>query len=173
MFPPCQLAGRAVGGAPAPRRAPALVWFAQKTQLPGSFWRIQNKRRAGPKEPARPRLSFGSPQELAPYACRAGCRASQGLFPQPLLISCYSDVKASRSGSPCTGRPLGLRVKSYHFAAELSTGGRCTFQAVWAIFAHLAVFCVRRRGRRGPAGRAEWAKAACRSGSRAPNPPAP
>ena len=23
---------------------------------------------------------------------RAGCRASQGLFPQPLLISCYSDV---------------------------------------------------------------------------------
>ena len=158
---------------PAPRRSPPWCGLLRKRNCRDRFGVHKTKGAQVPKEPARPRLSFGSPQELAPYACRAGCRASQGLFPQPLLISCYSDVKASRSGSPCFGRSLGLASEIISFRCGIVNGWTLHTSGSLGNLCPFALCCVKRRGRRGSAGRAEWAKAACRSGSRAPNPPAP
>lgn len=89
---------------------PAILHSTKKTRLGGSRARVSTS-------------SAGSmPQELAPFGCiAAGCRASSGLYPPPLLIRNDSIV-----GQPSAGQgdvpPLRRLRISYHVYGQRTRG---------------------------------------------------
>ena len=88
-------------------------------------------------------LIFRFPAGLGTLRIRAGCRASSGLFPQPLLISCYSVV---------------VKLVYHRFLAK-STIFRCAVQTVCTKVGQMRqrvwfwrrVFPIGGEGGRGPA----------------------
>ena len=91
-------------------------------------------------------LIFRFPAGIGTLRSCVGCRASQGLFPQPLLISCYSDV---------------MTIYYHSFPAK-STIRRCTVCQI-CTKEDFSLTC----------GRGGWEKEAYKSGSRAQNPADP